>query len=373
MTIRRYLWLTYGLVMVGVLGMVALGLSAMSQAYLAHYVSHLQQLTRHGRPGHPVFPKGQARAGVAALTTFLHAVAGYLVLIGVAALVVGLAAFRLVARRLERPLLVLAAAGHAIARGATDVDVAPDGPSEMRALAKVFNDLVASLRDSEAEHRVVLEELAHELRTPLHVLRGYLQAQRDGVYPAAQVDVWMTDEIGRLGRLADRLPRMRSVSHFLYQRQAIRVQDLLAPLVAMYRPVCARRRVTLEEDWTHDAPVLADPDALREVYHNLFSNALRHTPDGGTIRVSTVPGPAHHVVVVLEDSGAGIPEDQWDSLWHRRVQVGAHSGHGIGLSVVRAIIAGHDGHAAVDRSPLGGAALVVTLPAPDDPVSSGSH
>ncbi len=363
MTVRRYLWVTYLAVMIGVLATVGVGLLVMSHLYLAHYVTHLQQLARHGKRGRPLFPRGQAKAGVAAVATFLHAVTGYLALIGLAALVLGLLAFRIVARRLSEPLATLATAGHAIARGATDVEVAAEGPQELQVLAGVFNELVASLRQAEAEQREVLEELAHDLRTPLQALQAYLQAERDGVYPTDRVGVWVAGEADRLARLAERLPHLTPVAQFLYDRQAITAQALLSPVIHLYRPLCAKRNVDLQEDWSPDAVLWADVDALREAAHNLFHNAWRHTPDGGTIRISAQRGPSGEVVIVLQDSGPGIPEAEWDAIWHRRVQVGrSNAGHGIGLSVVHAIVAAHGGHAAVDRSPFGGAALVLSLP-----------
>lgn len=365
MTVRRYLWWTYFLVMAGVLGLVGAGLWVMSHIYLADYVSHLQHLTRTHGPGRPLFPKGQAKVGLKALSTFLHAVTGYLLAIGAAAMVLGFLAFRLVARRLEQPLETLAQAGHAISRGATDVAVAVEGPREIQELSRVFNELVNSLRQAEDEQRQVLEELAHELRTPLQALVGYLQAQRDGVYPLAEVNAWIANETERLSRLADRLPRMTPVSHFLFDAQAIGVRDLLAPIVEMYRPLCHRKGIQLVADWAFDARVLADPDAIREAYHNLFSNAVRHTPEAGTIRLSAEAGPEGYVLIVLEDSGPGVPENEWESIWHHHVRLGPSAeGQGIGLGVVRAIVAGHEGHASVDRSPLGGAAFIVTLPVP---------
>ncbi len=372
MTVGRYLWVTHLVVMVGVLATVGGGVLAMSHLYLAHYVAHLQQLARHRERGRPLFPRGQAQAAAAAVATFLRAVADYLLLTGLAALVLGFLAFRLVARRLSAPLSALAAAGHAIARGATDVEVAAQGPQELKALARVFHDLVTSIRQAEAEQREVLEELAHDLRTPLQALRAYLQAERDGVYPTSQVGIWVSGEADRLARLADRLPQMTPVAHFLYDPKPITVQDLLAPVIHLYRPLCAKKKISLLEDWAGDAPVWADADALREAAHNLFHNAWRHTPEGGTIRISAQRGPSEDVVIVLEDSGPGIPESEWEAIWHRRVRLGRSAGsHGIGLSVVRAIVAGHGGHAAVDRSPLGGAALVLTLPRAAHP-SGGS-
>ena len=300
-------------------------------------------------------------------------------LIGVlAAIVTGLAVSWYVARRVVNPLTAMAGAAASVADGHYGARVAESGlGSEFDAVGRSFNQMARDLAATERTRAEVLRDLAHELRTPLTTIRGYHEALSDGVLPANAENFATIDaELSRVQRLIDDLSRVagaeegRSVLH----RQPIRVTDLLTSAATAAATNFDRAGVALRLKPVDDAVVLVDPDRLHEALANLLTNALRHTPAGGQVTLSTTRSDqAIHLRVT--DTGDGITAEHLPRVFERFYRADStrsqqHGGSGIGLAITRALVQAHDGRVqATSPGPGKGSTFTITLPTATPPAT----
>lgn len=275
-------------------------------------------------------------------------------------------------RRISRPVGELLGAADRLSHGDYDVHLAPGGPRELRALTRTFNDMAARLAESEAQRRRFLADVTHELRTPLAVLQSGIEAQVDGIHPRDDLHLAsLLEEIQLLGRLIDDLHTLaladagRLALHYESATPAALVEDAIASLGAL----AGRRGISLTGDVAGDvAEVEADPTRVRQVLANLLSNALRHSPDGGTVRVG-VEAAAGCVRFTVTDSGPGIPPDRLEHLFDRSTPSADSRGSGLGLSIARDLVRAHGGEIRAENGPGGGA--VVSFAIPTVPAQAG--
>ena len=291
-----------------------------------------------------------------------------------AALVVAIAVSWFVSVRVARPIQVMAAAAQRVSRGAHEVRVPVEGRDELGVLAGAFNDMAASLEAAEHRRRELLADVAHELRTPLATLEGYLEGIADGVLPADPATVSaLRAETRRIERLIEDLAKVsRAEARQLDLRlQATPPTALVGAAVTAAAPAYAAKGVQLEQRAQERLPTIAlDRDRMGEVLANLLENALRHTPAGGRVEVSASRRDDEVRIVIL-DSGEGIPREHLERVFERFYRVDpsrsrAAGGSGIGLAIVRAIVEAHGGRIhAESAGPGRGASFVVSLPAGD--------
>ncbi len=290
-----------------------------------------------------------------------------------AALATTLAVSWLITRRLTRPIAAMATAAARIADGDYDTRVPASRLGiEFTMLDDAFNRMAATLRGTERHRRALLADLAHELRTPVATLDSFLEGIEDGVIPAS-VDTWRTmrQQTARLRRLVDDVDSVSRAEErqLRVDPQPVNVDEVVAEatravgagfqgkgVVLRHRPAAAPGRVS------------ADPDRLREILDNLLSNALRHTPAGGTVTVTTTADRAR-ITVTVADTGVGIAAEHLPHLYERFYRADparsqSTGGSGIGLTIARALAHAHGGdlHAASD-GPGRGATFTLTLPA----------
>jgi signal transduction histidine kinase len=289
-----------------------------------------------------------------------------------ASLVTALAASWLLAQRLTRPIRSLAHAAERIGAGGYQARVPmPAGDDELAALGSAFNRMAAALESTERRRQALLADLAHELRTPLATLEGYVEGLADGVVAADQA-AWsvLQGELVRLRRLVEDL---ETVSRAEERQLDLRLGPvdpgvLVSRAVQAAEPAYQAKGVALQA--SVDRPVLlvsADPDRLGEVLANLLGNALRHTPGGGGVEVAARQR-GQEVELSVRDSGEGIPPELLDRVFERFFRVDAartrnDGGSGLGLTISRAIVEAHGGRVwaeSVGRG--GGARFVVRLP-----------
>lgn len=290
-----------------------------------------------------------------------------------AALLAALAVSLYVTRRIGRSVESVAAAAATVAGGRFDARVPPPAlGAEFDALAASFNRMAGRLESVESTRRRLLADLAHEMRTPVATLDGYLEGLQDGV---AQLDAdtvaMLRSQTRRLARLAE---DMSSVSRAEEGALALDVRPLapgrlLAEAAAAVEARFEAERVRLAlraEDGVPD--VMVDPVRIGQVLVNLLSNALRHTPSGGTV---TLEARAVHDQVVLSvtDTGEGIAPEHVDHVFERFYRVDTardreHGGSGIGLAISKALVEAHGGRIDVTSGGLGaGSRFDVSLPA----------
>jgi two-component system OmpR family sensor kinase/two-component system sensor histidine kinase BaeS len=281
-------------------------------------------------------------------------------------------------RRYGQPLASVMAAADAVAAGDLSVRLRENMPGEMGRLARSFNRMTGELSRSEQVRRNLTADVAHELRTPLHILQGNLEGILDGVYKPDPEHIRATLEEARLlNRLVEDLQTLSLAEagqlplHFIQVSAA----ELLADIVTSFTGQALAAGVSLEVD-IHDHPenllLKVDPDRIDQVLTNLVANALRHTPAGGQITLSAAPIETG-VRIQIQDSGQGIaPEDLpfiFDRFWksdrsRQRAASGSDPGahSGLGLAIARQLVRAHGGSIHAESTPGQGARFIIDLP-----------
>ncbi len=287
----------------------------------------------------------------------LNAVSNPVRLFAVAALVIGFIAALFAGRAFRRfatPVGDLIEAAAQIEEGDYATRVRERGPREVRSLARAFNAMSARLEATDRERRTFLTDVSHELRTPLSVIRGQIEAIAEGVYPADEEHLAPIHEATRaLEQLVDdlRTLALTESGSLTLDREPVDLAVLANESAAAFRAAADAGDVRLRVEAAADLPpVSADPARIRGVLGNLLANALRHTPSGGTIRVSVkpvgdgVPGsPDGRVEVAVSDTGTGIPAELLPHVFDRFVKGARSSGSGLGLAIARDVVAAHGG------------------------------
>ena len=308
---------------------------------------------------------------------FLSSLNGTLWTTGLLAGVLGLAMGLLVARGLAAPLGQLATGARRIAAGQLTERVPVAGPAEVRTVAAAFNEMAASLEAGEAQRRQMVADIAHELRTPLTVIQGNLRAMLDDVYPLSKDEVATIYEASLgLRRLVDDLRELSlaEAGRLELRPQSVAVAPLLAREVALFADLAAAEGIELQADATPELPdALADPERLAQILHNLVSNALRHTPAGGsvTLRVeqSTAEGGSARMLrFAVIDTGAGISAADLPHVFERfyradRGRAREAGRSGLGLAITRQLVLLQGGAISVASTPGQGSRFWFTLPA----------
>lgn len=290
------------------------------------------------------------------------AILGVLIAAGVA-LVVAL----YVSVRVTRPITALTTAAGDLAAGRRDTRVDTDGPGELRTLAEAFNGMADHLDREDRLRRNLVADVAHELRTPLAILQGSTEALLDGVdQPTPEILGSLNDEVTRLRRLVGDLETLAAAEAASLRPRIdpVDLAEVAASAADLLRPLADDRGTSLTVE-AAPAAVMGDADRLHQIAVNLIANAVKFTPAGGAITISTRTNGATASLEVV-DNGPGIPEPDlphvFERFW-RGANGNRASGSGIGLAVVAELVAVHHGTVTADNVPTGGARLTVTLPA----------
>lgn len=291
--------------------------------------------------------------------------APFVVPLVIATAAVGVVATVLALRRSTAPLGDVMEAAERVADGDYQTRVAERGPDEARALAHAFNTMTARLQADDEQRRRLLADVTHELRTPLAVVQGNLEALLDGVHPRDDAHLaTILEETRVLARLIEDLRTLSLAESgaLRLQREPTDLEVLAAEAAAAFRLSAEAAGVALHVEAAGELPLLdLDPARLREVLTNLIANALRYTPRGGTVTVRLAPD-AGRVSVAVQDTGAGIAPEVLPHIFDRFFKSDESRGMGLGLAIARNLVAAHGG-AITAESELGrGTTIRFTLP-----------
>jgi signal transduction histidine kinase len=272
--------------------------------------------------------------------------------------------------RITRPLAALDRAVRRVATGDLSPLVPVSGTGEIASLSASFNAMTAELGRLEEAKRRIIADSAHELRTPVTLIRGSLEAMLDGVYPLDEAGIrGVHEETLRLSRLIDTLRELETIDSGRLKLEMAEADlgAMAAKAAALFKARAGEKSIALETV-PPGSPVVARVDPLRfgEVVYNLIDNAMKYSPRGGRVelRVGLEDGrPALRV----EDSGPGIPAAERERVFERfyrtdKSRAQDSGGRGLGLSIAFEIVKAHGGTIDVGQSALGGAAFVVRLP-----------
>lgn len=312
---------------------------------------------------------GEQALGAAEIA-FLNEANRWLTLAGIGATILALVVGVLLAWTLARPLRQLAAAARDLSTGQLGRQVMVRGTDEVNLLATEFNAMSQALARAEAVRRRMAADAAHELRTPVSVLRGQLEAMLDGVYPLDSAHVAVAHEQTiHLARLVDdlRVLTLAEARQLPLERTAFDPAALVTNAIDAFAPLAIDAGIALDSSLEAGLPRLtADVTRMRQVLTNLLANALRHTPPGGTIRVSATLMPGA-VRISVYNSGSRLDATEqahvFDPFWRAEAARGRESGgSGLGLAISHEIVALHGGSMTV-ADQADGVIFSFTLPA----------
>ncbi|WP_036326247.1 sensor histidine kinase [Microbispora sp. ATCC PTA-5024] len=298
-------------------------------------------------------PTGQARiAGVVALV--LAVTVGVTVLAGV---------------RLVRPLRALTHAARQMADGDVSARVEVAGGDEIGRLADAFNAMARRREQLEELRKDMVSDVAHELRTPLSNIRGWLEATEDGlVAPDRALMSSLLEEAALLQHVVDDLQDLAvaDAGELTLHRRPMYVHELLDQVATAHRGGADGTGVHLSVEVEGEPSVAADPVRLRQAVGNLVSNAVRHTPPGGRVALRAREEGAD-LVIEVADTGVGIsPEDLplvFERFWRvEKSRSRRTGGSGLGLPIVRKLVEAHGGSVSAASVPGEGSVFTIRLP-----------
>jgi len=352
--------LVANLIVVGAaLGTVAVAVSLVGPGYFASAMGHS-----------PSDTMGQMMSD-ATRAAFVDAVRNALAAASLIAVITAIVVSLAVSGRIARPVSRLSAAARRIAVGHYAERVPEAGEGEIGDLAQTFNAMAGSLEATERRRLQLVGDVAHELRTPLATLDGYLEGLEDGVIEPKD-ETWrlLRSETARLTRLVDELAELwRAEAHQLSLKiERVDVAEVCRDVVERFTPLAEERHIGLVLDVPPATLARADRDRVSQIVANYLSNAIRYAPSGSSVAVSArVQGAS--AVVAVADEGAGLAADQLEIVFERFYRVDpsrtrALGGSGIGLAIVRALADAMGGRAyAESEGPGHGSRFLVELPA----------
>jgi two-component system sensor histidine kinase BaeS len=275
------------------------------------------------------------------------------------------------ARRLVKPVRAMARATHDISLGKYTTRIALTSSDELGLLARDFNNMALILENNEKDRRQWIADISHELRTPIAVLRGEIEALLDGIRSVTPETIRsLHAEVLRLNRLVEDLYQLSlsDIGALTFRKEDIDLVEALRESLESYKAEFTRKGIALTNDVPEDkeVTVFADRERLNQLFANLFENSLRYTTSGGSLAVGMALS-EEQVIVELQDSAPGVPEKDLNRLFERLYRVeGSRSrtsgGAGLGLAICKNIVEAHEGTISAHQSQMGGLLIRITLP-----------
>lgn len=283
-----------------------------------------------------------------------------------ALLVIGSLAFFVIRKivRSFRPLAEVADAAQHVADGDYSVRVTPPRGRDGSGVVTAFNTMAARLEENEQQRQRLLADIAHELRTPVAVVQGTIEAMLDDVYPMDRAHLApLLDQTHAVARLLDDLQTLATTEAgtLSLHRTATDLDGLVQASVTSFGPAATRKDVTLRADATSKATLDLDPVRIRQVLDNLLTNAIRYTPNGGDIVVATARQ-ADVVEITVRDTGEGMTPEDAMRMFERFVKAADSGGSGLGLAIARGLVQAHGGTISATSGPGEGTTVTFTLP-----------
>jgi heavy metal sensor kinase len=315
----------------------------------------------------------QAEASLDLVQRTLRNLMGLLILCSVAAMVAAWAGSAWLARRVLEPLAVLSRTAEKISASSLRTRLNLDAPyEEFRQLAEAFNAMLDRLQKASESQRSFVDSAAHELQTPLTVLRGNLEVSLQKMRTAEEYREALITNLEQVERLMALTKSLLTLARFAGDRPPIQLaplvlEPLLRELIEDLVPLAEDRLIRLTLECEPVLPVQADAQKLKQLIINLLDNALRYTDPGGAVSVR-LSGTSDEVCIAVQDTGQGIESAHLPHLFERFYRVD-HSrtrdvgGTGLGLSIVKEIADSHKGSIRVESEVGKGSTFTLVLPA----------
>jgi signal transduction histidine kinase len=278
----------------------------------------------------------------------------------------GAIAFLRVVRRIGMPFRDVMDAAERVADGDYGVRVIETGPPPVRGLARAFNTMTERLGNHELARRNLMADIAHELRTPLTIMRGKLEGLLDRVYPREDEQLnEILDEANLLSRLIEdlRTLALSETGALTLEKEPTDMGELTREVISSFRDEALAHQVGVSADARADLPpIVIDAVRIRQVLNNLLSNALQHTPAGGSIETRVVVTDQGEVLVQVHDTGSGMTQEELLRAFERFQKGPQSRGSGLGLTIARNLVLAHGGEMRATSQPGSGTTISFTLP-----------
>ena len=275
----------------------------------------------------------------------------------------------LLVRRFVNPLADVIYAARAVASGKLNTRIPTKGPQDLRSLSESFNEMASSLERNDHERRDLLADIAHELRTPLSVIRGRLEGIVDGIYSAdgGQVSLAL-EQTYLLERLVDdlRLLTLAETRQLHFEKKSVDLAQLSEHTIDIFSAEAQEKNISLVlEKGSGPYIVELDPQRMGQVIGNLIGNSLRYIPDGSKIRL-TLEETSDEVSLFVNDNGPGVTENElpylFDRFWRKDISRSRSSGGtGLGLAIAKQLIEAQGGTITARNLDEGGLQIQLTI------------
>ena len=290
---------------------------------------------------------------------------------GLAAMAGGVLIVSLLSRRVLAPARQLSAAANRLGAGDLSQRVEVRGRDEIANLGRTFNSMAEDLERAEQQRRSLMADVAHELRTPISNIQGYLEAVRDGLLQptSATIDT-IHQQVLHVTRLIEdlRLLALAEAGALQLERMPDSLEEVLRRSIEAVRPRAEARGITLAMNVPHGLPLVEmDRTRIAQVVGNLLENAITHTPDGGSVTVLAEAADGAAAQVTVADTGAGMSGSDVGRVFERfyrvdRSRARSTGGAGLGLTIARQLVEAHGGSIRAESEVGTGSRFIFELP-----------
>jgi two-component system, OmpR family, sensor histidine kinase BaeS len=353
------LFVLIALVVVGVIGFWV------NVAVQGEFSTYFQQLPHGGGRGGPGIMMGALEQ------TFLSSFKNSLWLAALVAILIAIVLGLVFSKVITSPIKQLTLSAKKIASGDFSHRVMRKSRDEVGELSNAFNDMAEQLDVKEQARRQLLADIAHELRTPLSIVRGSMEAWIDGVItPTPEHIAIAQDEVILLSRLITDLRdlSLAEAGQLKLAQSAVSLGTIINAEILASETRAINKQISISTTLSSDLPlVFVDNDRIRQVLHNLIDNALRYTPAGGKIDIGAYSNLSGWVTVRVLDSGIGISSDDLPFIFNHfykadRSRHREYNGSGIGLAIVKQLVEAHGGKVWAESELGKGSRFYFTLP-----------
>ena len=290
---------------------------------------------------------------------------------GIFAGIAGVLAVTLASRRILSPVRSLSNAARRLGQGDFSQRVEGRSRDEIGQLSRTFNAMVESLQNDEIQRKNLMADIAHELRTPISNIQGYLEAMKDGlVQPDSKTLDVIHQEVIHLSHLIEdlRLLALAESGSLRLNLEQARIEDALQQAQEAFKAQADAKGIMLTSSIQEHLPTVnIDRVRIRQVMSNLLDNAVRHTDEGGRIIISANLTKDNHIEVTVEDKGEGIPAEDLPYVFDRMYRVDpsrtrSTGGAGLGLTIAKSLVQAHGGAIRVESLLGKGSKFTFTLP-----------
>ena len=245
----------------------------------------------------------------------------------------------------------------------------PNTKDEIQKLAETFNDMLARLDHAFTSQRYLFEDLSHELKTPLTILKGEFEVVLKKMRSSEDYETILKsslEEVDKMTRLVENLLMLASLEskRIMPEKKPLDITLLVKSVVDNIKRLAERKRLDIDFAGKEGIPVIGDEKEFKQLFLNIIDNAVKYTPEGGNINIR-IAEDAHDAAIMIKDTGIGIPAGDIPHIFDRfyRVQNARSArGFGLGLSIARAIVDAHNGSIKVDSVLGEGTTFIITLP-----------